>query len=204
MKRTRLTAAERRDVIERAATEVFAERGYRGASMDGIARRSGVSVPVLYDHFSSKLELHRRLLERHFAELRGVWAESVAAAGSTDAPLMASVIDAWFAYVEAHPYATRMLFRETSGDPDVEAIHREVAAQSKSALLPLLAREPLAAGGTAVDAELTWELLRAALQGLALWWAEHPDVPREQVVAAAMNGVWLGFERLQAGERWRG
>jgi AcrR family transcriptional regulator len=199
---SRLTADARREVIEQAATEVFAERGYGGASMDEIARRSGVSVPVVYDHFPSKLELHRRLLERHFADLRAVWRDHLAAADVTGQPAMATVVDAWFAYVEDHPYATRMLFRETSGDPEVAAIHRDVAARSKAALLPLVAREPMAAGASAVDVELVWEVLRAALQGLALWWSEHPEVPRAQVVAAAMNGVWLGLERLQAGERW--
>ena len=40
--RKRLTADARRELIELAATEVFAERGYRDASMDEIARRSGV------------------------------------------------------------------------------------------------------------------------------------------------------------------
>jgi hypothetical protein len=91
-----------------------------------------------------------------------------------------------------------MLFRDTSGDPDVAAIHRDVAERSKAALLPLVAQDPAAAGASPVEVELVWEVLRAALQGLALWWADHPDVPREQVVAAAMNGIWLGFDRLQA------
>ena len=62
-------------MIERCATEVFAERGYRGASMSEIARRAGVTVPVLYDHFDSKIDLHRRLLERTRNELLEVWRE---------------------------------------------------------------------------------------------------------------------------------
>jgi AcrR family transcriptional regulator len=36
----RLSAAERRLTIEGAATGLFAERGYQGASIDEIARRS--------------------------------------------------------------------------------------------------------------------------------------------------------------------
>lgn len=96
-----------------------------------------------------------------------------------------------------------MLFRETTSDPQVEALHREVAAASRDALLPLLAREtgigdevePLAL-------ELFWEAVRAVLQGLALWWYEHPGVPRELLLASAMNALWLGLERLRAGERW--
>ena len=197
-----MSADARREVIELSATEVFAERGYRGAAMDEIARRSGISVPVLYDHFPSKLALHKRLLERHFGDLQDVWRARLEAEGPP--PDMGQVIDAWFAYVEAHPYACRMLFRETSGDPEVEAIHRAAADRSRDALLPLMAADPAAAAaaGSPVALELLWELLRTSLQGLALWWAEHPEVPREQVVTAAMNGLWVGLERLQAGERW--
>ena len=62
-------------MIEQAATEVFAEHGYAAASMDEIARRSGVSAPVVYDHFASKADLHRRLLERHRDELVALWRE---------------------------------------------------------------------------------------------------------------------------------
>ena len=65
-----MAPAARRGVIEAAATEVFAERGYQAATIDEIARRSGVSAPVVYDHFESKADLHARLLERHLAEMR--------------------------------------------------------------------------------------------------------------------------------------
>jgi AcrR family transcriptional regulator len=201
--RRRLTAEARREVIERAATEVFAERGYRSASMDQIARRSGVSVPVLYDHFRSKRDLHRRLLERHFAELRVLWGESLSGDDSPE-QRMHNALDSWFAYVQAHPYAWRMLFADTSGDPGVEAIRREVAAESRAALLPLLAREPGAATVAGSDdpeaLEMVWEALRGVLQGLALWWYEHQHVRREQVVATAMNAIWIGFDRARLGE----
>ena len=204
--RTRLTAGQRRAVIELAATEVFAERGYHGASMEEIARRSGIAVPVLYDHFSSKRELHRRLLDRHFAELRALWREQIAGDLSGGAR-MAGALDAWFAYVESHPYAWRMLFAETSGDPEVAAIHRSVAAESRAALLPLLAAQRGAreiAGSDDVEAiDMLWEVVRAVLQGLALWWHDHPHVPRERIVATAMGALWIGFERAGRGETWR-
>jgi AcrR family transcriptional regulator len=204
--RKRLTADARREVIERAATEVFSERGYSSASMDEIARRSGVSVPVVYDHFESKQDLHRRLLERHFAELRAIWRENL----TGEDPLeqrMPKALDAWFGYVQAHPYAWRMLFADTSGDPEVQAIHREIAAQSRVALLPLLARVPgaetIAGSAAHEDLDMVWEILRAVFQGLALWWHEHQDVPREQIVATAMNTIWIGFERARRGETWQ-
>ena len=193
---TRLSAIARRDVIERAATEVFAERGYARAAMDEIARRSGVSVPVVYDHFESKQALYSRLLDRHFAELRAIWREHTA----RDLPLdrlLEQAVDAWLAYVESHPFAWRMLFRDTTGDPEVRAVHADVAARSRELLLPLWAEQ---LGGAGV--EMTWEVFRAALQGLALWWLEHQEVPREQVLATIMNTLWIGFERVMGGEAW--
>ena len=39
------------------------------------------------------------------------------------------------------------------------------------------------------------EVLRAGLAGLAIWWQDHPDVPRERIVATAVNAVWIGLER---------
>lgn len=200
-----MTAPQRREVIERAASEVFSERGYRAATIDEIARRSGVSAPVVYDHFDSKLDLHRRLLERHYGELRAVWREHLA--GDEPAGVrIGRAFDAWFAYIEAHPYAWRMLFRDTTGDPHIEAFHRGIAAESRAAIIHLLAREPAAATiagtGGAVAMEMLWELVRAALQGLALWWWDHREVPREAVVATAMNALWIGFERAGRGERW--
>ncbi len=99
-----------------------------------------------------------------------------------------------------------MLFRDTSGDPEVAALHEQVAAGSRAAVMRLFAAEPgvTGLGGSSGDLglEMSWVVLRGVLQGLAIWWVEHPQVPREQVVATAMNGLWLGLERVQQGETW--
>lgn len=203
--RRRLTAEARREIIERAATEVFAERGYGGASIDEIARRSGVSAPVVYDHFESKQDLHRRLLERHTSELVGLWYEHLLGDEPPEVRLPRA-IDAWARYVESRPFAWQMLFRDTSGDADVQATLREVNDRGRAALVEMLAHEPGAQNmGGAADAEsfeMAVELLRSGLTGLAVWWREHDHVPREHVVATAMNVLWIGFERVRRGERW--
>lgn len=201
-----MTAAARREVIEDAATAVFAANGYRGASINEIARRSGVSPPVVYDHFESKRDLYRRLLERHFAELRQVWRRHLPGDEHPEQRI-ARAVDAWFAYIETHPFAGRMLFRDTTGNPEIAAMHEEVAAESRAEILPLFAAErgseaiigPLVEEGL----EMTWVVLRGVLQGLAMWWHEHPEVPRERVVAMAMNSLWIGFERVRDGEGFR-
>jgi AcrR family transcriptional regulator len=204
--RRRMTAAARRQVIADAAAVLFSERGYRGASIEAIARASGVTPPVVYEHFESKRELYRELLERHFAELREVWGEHFVGDGLLRERVARS-FDAWFAYVEVHPFAGRVLFRYST-DPEIEAVHAEVAARSREAILPLFAAEPGAenvAGSIADEGiEMVWVVLRGVLQGLAVWWSEHPAVPRERIVATAVNSLWIGFERAQAGETWEG
>lgn len=200
-----MSAEARRAVIETAALEVFAERGYHGAAMDEIARRSGVTPPVVYDHFASKLELHKRLLERTRDELLQMWSEHLAGDEPAEERIPRA-LDAWARYVQEHPYAPRMFFSETTGDPEAEAIHRQVQAQSVAALGAILGREPGAehiAGSADQEAlEMAAEVIRAGLTGLAIWWSEHPHVPRERIVATAINALWVGFERVRRGEGW--
>jgi hypothetical protein len=54
--------------------------------------------------------------------------------------------DAWFSYVEEHPAAAQMLFREPSGGREAEAVHRELAARSRAQVMELFAAERAAAG----------------------------------------------------------
>jgi AcrR family transcriptional regulator len=198
-----MSADARRQVIERAAAGVFAERGYHGASIDEICRRSGVTPPVLYDHFASKLELHRRLLERTRDELLELWRENLAGDEPAEQRIPRA-LDAWAGYVQDHPYVPRMFFTETTGDPEAEAIHREVRAQASAALGVIVGREadPAAAAADGVAHEMAAEVMRSGLAGLAIWWSDHPEVPREQIVATALNVLWIGLERVRRGEGW--
>lgn len=66
----RLPAPQRREVILDAATQTFVEMGYHGAHMDIIAERAGVTKPILYRHFPSKLSLLLSILDRAREELR--------------------------------------------------------------------------------------------------------------------------------------
>jgi AcrR family transcriptional regulator len=47
-----------------AAEQLFAERGYEGASLREIARRAGIQQPGLYNHFDSKQQLYAAVLDR--------------------------------------------------------------------------------------------------------------------------------------------
>ena len=55
--------AQRRAQIISVATCQFAQEGYHATSMDSIAASIGVSKPVLYQHFESKLDLFLTVLD---------------------------------------------------------------------------------------------------------------------------------------------
>jgi hypothetical protein len=99
-----------------------------------------------------------------------------------------------------------MFFSETTGDPEIAAVHREVQAGSRAMLGAIVGAQPggaaLAGSTDPVALEMAAEVIRAGLTGLAIWWLDHPEVPRERIVATAVNAVWIGFERASRGEGW--
>jgi AcrR family transcriptional regulator len=67
--RTRLTAAQRRESILDAATEVFAEVGYHAGKVSDVAGRVGVTEPVIFQNFGSKAALYAAVLDRVAGDL---------------------------------------------------------------------------------------------------------------------------------------
>jgi AcrR family transcriptional regulator len=180
-------------VIEDAASRLFAEQGYAATKLTDVASAAGVTKQLLYQHFASKRELHLSLLARHRDELLAGTAAGMAQAGSLPERIAASV-DRWFAYVEEHPYALALLFRDTTGDPEIQAFHRELQASARMANVALLRAEPQL-GLEEEQVEPLAELVRAATVGVALWWADNPAVPRSTVVGVVVGalGEGIGF-----------
>jgi len=40
------------------------------------------------------------------------------------------------------------------------------------------------------------QLMSGAVQSLAIWWQDHPDVEREFLVDRVMDLAWTGLERI--------
>ncbi|MDP3971865.1 MAG: TetR/AcrR family transcriptional regulator [Candidatus Nanopelagicales bacterium] len=65
----RMPRPARRAQLLTAAQEIFVSQGFHAAAMDDIADHAGVSKPVLYQHFPSKLDLYLALLDAGASEL---------------------------------------------------------------------------------------------------------------------------------------
>jgi AcrR family transcriptional regulator len=69
-RRERLPAAERRAAVLEAASRVFAQSSYQGATTADIAAEAGISEPILYRHFGSKRELYLACLAETWRRLQ--------------------------------------------------------------------------------------------------------------------------------------
>jgi AcrR family transcriptional regulator len=190
-RRRRLPKPERRRVIEEAASGLFAERGYAGTRLEDIAVAAGVTKQLLYQHFPSKKALHLALLAKHRDEILARLTASMAAPGPL-AVRLPRVLDDWFAYVEETPFASALLFRDTTGDAEVQAFYRDNHAAARAANVALLRAEPeLQIPEDRL--EPLAELMRSATTGLAVWWGEHPEVPRATIVGVTAEVLVRGL-----------
>ena len=196
--RRRLPAARRRVLILEAAAQQFAAHGYAGASMTGVAAAAGIAPSVIYDHFGSKRDLHLELLSQHARAM--IEATTMPRAGESGEELVWRTTDAFFSFVEQHRYAWRMLFRDPPADEQIAAIHARIHQQGSAAIARLIHQAPALRLPPAIPRRQADEMVARAVKssndGLAAWWYEHPEVPKDQVVAVAVGLCWSGLARL--------
>src|ERR1700761_5487759 len=141
----RLPRDERRKQLLGAAQEVFVNQGYHAAGMDDIAERAGVSKPVLYQHFPSKLELYLALLE---VQIEALSASVVQALAATDdnQQRVHGVVSAYFDFVDGESRgddgAFRLIFETDLGnEPAVRARVARVADLTMRAVADTVASD---------------------------------------------------------------
>jgi AcrR family transcriptional regulator len=197
-RRRRLTYDQRRRIIVDAAVEVFAEKGYSGAAVVDVSDRAGITKTTLYDHFPSKREMHLAVLEMQRDDALNAVLPRIA----VDLPpkeAVANALDVFFEWAEANPNSWRLLFGESYGDPDIARRHRELQSEAFLAIASgvLGVRKPRSAKARA-RLQAVAEIIGGAVHGLARWWwYDHRDTPRADLVAAIMDVLWPGLERLR-------
>jgi len=73
----RLPAKERKAAVLDCACGIFSTGSYRGTTTAEIARRAGVTEPILYRHFASKCDLYLAVLDESWRRLRELWERAI-------------------------------------------------------------------------------------------------------------------------------
>jgi AcrR family transcriptional regulator len=138
---TRLPRDQRRIQLLDAASEVFASKGYHAAAMDEIADAAGVSKPVLYQHFPSKLDLYLALLDQSCERLVEVLE---AALSSTDdnANRVNATVAAFFEFVSSTSGDFRFVFEsDLTGEDAVQQRLARVNHEISGAIADVIAED---------------------------------------------------------------
>lgn len=195
----RLSGSARRLLIEDAATDLFANRGFAATTVEEIVRAAGVTKPMLYRHFESKQELCIALLERHRDELVAAPLSVFDPQGENRAGQLVAMLRAWLGHTREHPAATRLLFIPITGDVGVERVQRGLYDRQRATLAALLCS--LRPELSAAELELGAEATRASLAAVALWWLDHPEAPPDVPLRVLSNmiGGLIDVSRPDAG-----
>jgi AcrR family transcriptional regulator len=185
-------AVRERQLLE-LAEELFAERGYEGASMDELARRAGVTKPVIYGVVGPKDELFARCFQRAGDELADAMADAAAAhVGDLAAMLRASAL-AFLHFIEHHRRAWAVLSALGAGGRTEAHLRRIRTERAERVAAQLAAGDP---DIDAARARGVAYLLNGAFEALAHWRLAQPEVDDATAADWLVAFVVPGLEQL--------
>ena len=187
----RLPRDKRRATLLAAALEVFTAMGYHAAAMDEIADQAGVSKPVLYQHFPSKLDLYLAVLDIHcdylVADIRAAVSSTTENAGR-----VLATVNAYFDFINREGEAFRLLFEsDMAVEPQVRERLNRMSYECATAFSDAITAE------TDMPAESSM-LLAIGLIGTAQttarhWLARDGKINRELAVKLVASLQWRGI-----------
>ena len=126
-----MKSGERRDAIIAAAVRLFSEKGFRGATTRELASSLDVTEPVIYQHFETKRDLYRAIIESKARERRQdneFWADVENPRG--DREFFGAVASLLLQRVERDPsYLRLLLFSALEGHELAELFFERDAAE---------------------------------------------------------------------------
>lgn len=176
-------AVERRETLLRAATQVFAKRGYAQAQMDEIAREAQTSKGGLYFHFPNKETLLAAVIGQAAALLRRRVRRAMDDAGDDPIARAEAALAALFDVLAKHRSLARVLAAETlAGRPAVQERAAAVDDEFANLIADELRQAQQRGLVASLDPDLTALAWVAMLRGvLAAWAAGRVSAPLAQV-----------------------
>jgi AcrR family transcriptional regulator len=182
-------AVRERQLLE-LAEALFAERGYAGASMDELARRAGVTKPVVYELFGSKDGLFAACVDRSIERLAADISTAVRAQDDPEERLRAGGL-AFIRFAAANRVAWDLMSMGGSFEQKARAV-RSSQAELIRELMAEMARDDV----DQRELEVAAHAVNAAYEGVAHWMWAHPDVPIEQIADWIADMLIPGLRRF--------
>jgi AcrR family transcriptional regulator len=182
---TRMKGPARREQLLDAAKTAVAEEGFHAVSIEAVARRAGITRPIVYRHFADLPALLDALVERETARaLAQLVAFMPSELGDDPREGLLTTLRAYLQAVESDPVTWRLVLVPPEGAP---ALLRKRIAAGRAAVVKQLA----AAAAGSPDPELTARALSAVADEAARLLLSDPlAYPAERLLDHAR---WLLF-----------
>jgi len=185
---SRMSAAARREQLLDVTGEIVTEQGFHAVSIQAVARRAGISRPIVYEQALVEREMtkaHAQISETELGDL----------SEGDPAGLMLESLSRYLSAVERHPTTWRLVLIPAEGAP--ESLRKSIARGRATVLdsLTNAVRPVLRGDGQAPDPELTARILSAMadeyarlhltdpsrygaerLLAHAAWWIDHTGI----------------------------
>lgn len=191
---TRLPRDERRLQLLAAASEVFVTRGYHASGMDEISEVAGVSKPVLYQHFPSKLDLYVAVLQNYVDSLIAGVRQALRSTTDNRQRVRAAVA-AFFDFVDNESQGFRLIFEsDLKGEAQVHRLVDSATEACVDAVYDLVAHD---SGLDPYRARILAVGLVGASQVTARYWLEaNRPIPKEEAVDTTVVLAWGGLSHV--------
>jgi AcrR family transcriptional regulator len=183
--RTRLSAAARREQLLDVTREIAGEQGFHAISIEAVARRAGITRPVVYGHFKDLPALLAAMIDREgdraLAQLAEVLPSDFAEGDRVETLLAA--LRGYLEAVRAEPVTWRLVLMPPEGAPETM---RAKIAEGRAAVVAQLAvamSPGFGPGRESPDPELTARSVSDYADGMARLILTDPDqFPVERVL----------------------
>jgi AcrR family transcriptional regulator len=189
--RSRFPREVRMEQTLKAASTLFAERGYGPVTMDEVAAAVGVTKPLLYNYFGNKERLYLACMEPAGDALVAAVVGAIERTSTPEDALRAG-IHAFFEFVDQDRSSWRVLFDETL--PIESGVARRVGeyrTQIADLVAQALMAQPSPASPMEVEA-LSVALLGAA-EALVRWWLRSESLTAAATAELLIRNVEPGL-----------
>jgi hypothetical protein len=190
----RMPRDERRGQLLETASDLFVDRGYHAAGMDEIADRAGVSKPVLYQHFSSKLDLYLAVLHQHVDILVSGVRQALRTTTDNRQRLRAAV-QAFFDFIEHDSQGYRLIFEnDFSNEPQVAAQVKVATEACTDAVFDLISSD------SGLDPHRA-RMIAVGLVGVSVdcaryWLDADRPITKDDAVEGTVQFAWGGLSHV--------